>query len=422
MDVPDDPGQSTRDEGRERLGDHTRTSREVLRRASPSKDAEPQASVVLAEEEERGPQANDGPETVPAPDTVVGSSLPDTSEPDGPNLQASRPTETPEPPQVEGKLVADDYSFLIPRTATQREKARALFAKYSLTLDTEDWPADTVVEQKDRVEKPIRIRLRRVCHRCGTSFGTEKVCAECTHTRCKKCPRTPAKKVRETLKAAAQNLSSTAEPANEPTPQTSSGVVSDSRAIPPLEPDSGPQDIAEPNLGLRSGPLTIQAHVPSGSELVHRKTTQRIRRTCHKCNSSIIPPSSPACAQCQHRRCTLCPRDPPKLHKWPNGYPGDGSPSEDERTPEQAVEVRRVYRRPKQRLRWSCEQCRSPFVDSTWVCASCGHERCEQCLRDPPKKVRVAAEPDPDVVRIVEERLANLNFAISRHQDTVTTG
>ncbi|KAK5010110.1 hypothetical protein LTR28_011750 [Elasticomyces elasticus] len=380
MDVPDDPGQSTRDEGRERLGDHTRTSREVLRRASPSKDAEPQASVVLAEEEERGPQANDGPETVPAPDTVVGSSLPDTSEPDGPNLQASRPTETPEPPQVEGKLVADDYSFLIPRTATQREKARALFAKYSLTLDTEDWPADTVVEQKDRVEKPIRIRLRRVCHRCGTSFGTEK-----------KCPRTPAKKVRETLKAAAQNLSSTAEPANEPTPQTSSGVVSDSRAIPPLEPDSGPQDIAEPNLGLRSGPLTIQAHVPSGSELVHRKTTQRIRP----------PPARSVSTDVAH-----C----------------DGSPSEDERTPEQAVEVRRVYRRPKQRLRWSCEQCRSPFVDSTWVCASCGHERCEQCLRDPPKKVRVAAEPDPDVVRIVEERLANLNFAISRHQDTVTTG
>ncbi|KAK4934371.1 hypothetical protein LTR28_010692, partial [Elasticomyces elasticus] len=56
---------------------------------------------------------------------------------------------------------------------------------------------------------------------------------------------------------------------------------------------------------------------------------------------------------------------------------------EDERAPERAVEVRRMYRRPKQRVRWSCERCRSPFVDSTRVCATCGHERCEQCLRDP---------------------------------------
>ncbi|KAK4999641.1 hypothetical protein LTR66_001377 [Elasticomyces elasticus] len=412
MDVPDDPGRSARDEGRERLGDYTMKFREVLRRASSSKDAVPQASVVPAEEERRDPQSNDVSETVPAAGTVIG--LPGSSELDGPNPQDSQPTETPEPPQLDSKLVADDYSFLVPRTATQREKARALFAKYSLTLDTEDWPADTAVEQKDRVEKSIRIRLRRVCHRCDTSFGTEKVCVQCTHRRCKKCPRTPAKKVRESLEAAAQNLSSTAEPANVPTPQTSSGVVSDSQAVPPLEPDSGPQDIVEPSLCLRSGLLTTQTHISSGSEFVHRKTTQRIRRTCHKCNSSIIPPSSPTCAQCQHRRCTLCPRDPPKLHKWPNGYPGDGPPSEDERAPERAVEVRRMYRRPKQRVRWSCERCRSPFVDSTRVCATCGHER--------PKKVRVAAEPDPDIVRIVEERLANLNFAVSRHQDTVTTG
>jgi len=44
---------------------------------------------------------------------------------------------------------------------------------------------------QDLVRKKIRQRVHRTCHRCETDFGAEKVCSNCKHHRCKKCPRDP---------------------------------------------------------------------------------------------------------------------------------------------------------------------------------------------------------------------------------------
>lgn len=81
--------------------------------------------------------------------------------------------------------------------ALMEEKARSLFAKYGLNMLPGDW-SPYVKEDAHRVEKKIRLRVRRTCHLCSTSFGSNKFCKNCEHNRCKKCPRYPPKTYRDT--------------------------------------------------------------------------------------------------------------------------------------------------------------------------------------------------------------------------------
>lgn len=81
--------------------------------------------------------------------------------------------------------------------ALMEEKARSLFAKYGLNMLPDDW-SPYVREDAQRVEKKIRLRVRRTCHLCSTIFGSNKFCKNCEHNRCKKCPRYPPKTYRDT--------------------------------------------------------------------------------------------------------------------------------------------------------------------------------------------------------------------------------
>ncbi|KAL9040706.1 MAG: hypothetical protein Q9214_004376 [Letrouitia sp. 1 TL-2023] len=80
--------------------------------------------------------------------------------------------------------------------AIQEERARALFAKYGLTLEPGEWTLP-VKGDAARVEKKIRMRVHRTCHRCQLTFGQDRICGNCKHTCCKNCPRFPTKKVKE---------------------------------------------------------------------------------------------------------------------------------------------------------------------------------------------------------------------------------
>lgn len=81
--------------------------------------------------------------------------------------------------------------------ALMEQKARSLFAKYGLNMLPGDW-SPYVREDAQRVEKKIRLRVRRTCHLCSTVFGSDKFCKKCEHNRCKKCPRYPPKTYRDT--------------------------------------------------------------------------------------------------------------------------------------------------------------------------------------------------------------------------------
>jgi hypothetical protein len=172
-------------------------------------------------------------------------------------------------------------------------------------------------------------------------YGSEKVCSQCEHKRCKKCPRYPKRKP--------QNDKET-EPAAEEKPK-------------------------------KKRVLTITTK--AGNELAYQPSKQRVRRTCHKCETAFIPFNATICEQCRHIRCTKCPREPSKLQKWPAGYPGDVDADSDSEVEKQLEKFRRTWRKPRQRVRWECEHCNASFINGSYQCPGCGHARCDQCTRSP---------------------------------------
>ncbi|KNG51734.1 hypothetical protein TW65_01131 [Stemphylium lycopersici] len=283
--------------------------------------------------------------------------------------ESAKETKTPEA-AAPTSMTPDDpapptpVSRALDRNAMQQERARALFAKYGLTMESHEWiaapaPKPTV----ERVEKPIRMRVHRSCHHCGTLYGSDKTCVQCEHKRCKKCPRYPKKKTAEERQA---------------------------------EKDGAEQP-------KRKRMLTIRTR--GGNELVYQPAKQRIRRTCHKCQSLFVPATANVCEHCQHVRCTKCVRDPAKLTKWPAGYPGDAEPDSETEMDRQLQKFRRTWRKPRTRVRWQCEKCNSLFRNHSPQCPACGHERCDQCTRSPVKKPEKKEQFDAQVVAAVEAKL-----------------
>lgn len=154
----------------------------------------------------------------------------------------------------------------------QEEKARILFAKYGITLEPGEWTAPTKGDG-ERVEKKIRMRVHRTCHRCQVTFGPEKVCTNCDHNRCKKCPKFPVRKPKSKGKG------------------LGAGAISGEDAT------KGKSKI-----------LTMPSRV-TGKELARKDPSQRVRRTCHKCDTLFVGRAI-QCEGCGHERCPSCPREP----------------------------------------------------------------------------------------------------------------
>ncbi|KAL6719263.1 hypothetical protein ACLMJK_003501 [Lecanora helva] len=191
-------------------------------------------------------------------------------------IKEDKPTPTPTKPRI--AMSAKEASIL------QEEKARAMFAKYGLTLEPGEW-VHPVTVGAPRIEKPVRMRIHRKCHRCQTIFGQDRICSNCQHTRCKKCPRHPVSTKSKGAKG--------------------KGAVAVDEGVTNPEGD----------------PLTMP-HRATGKEMSRKAPTQRVRRTCHECGT-IFAGKAVQCENCKHMRCPQCPREPPKRDKYPEGYPGD---------------------------------------------------------------------------------------------------
>ncbi|KAI4174851.1 MAG: hypothetical protein LQ348_006296 [Seirophora lacunosa] len=267
------------------------------------------------------------------------------------------------PTKPKGEMTAAVYGTI------QEEKARALFAKYGLTLEPGEW-TKPIKPDAERVEKKIRMRVHRTCHYCQTTFGPDRVCSNCKHSRCKKCPRYPTKRNKEqkgkAMAAAGGGIATTG---------TAAAAMADT------------------TLNLKS--LTISSR-PTGKKVTYKPVTQRVRRTCHLC-STLFEGRAIECANCGHNRCPQCPRDPAKTDKYPSGYPGDSGGVIRERHPI------RVH------VRWTCHQCSKTFRDLSKKCEGCQHDRCGECPRHPPKREK--PKLDPDAVKKIEERMETMDIS-----------
>ena len=160
----------------------------------------------------------------------------------------------------------------IARSEIDAERIRKLREKFDLAIEPHEWTSHSKDLEVQRIEKPIRMRVHRTCHKCGTTFGTKKQCSSCEHTRCTKCPRYPVRKEKKTTEAV------------------------------------DPIVVATEGYGTKKWVLTIPSKT-GGQPLVRKKPKQRVRRTCHECSTLFLPPNK-TCANCGHVRCVDCPRDP----------------------------------------------------------------------------------------------------------------
>ncbi|KAF8855308.1 hypothetical protein BDZ45DRAFT_746571 [Acephala macrosclerotiorum] len=293
-----------------------------------------------------------------------------SSKPSAAGPSTSEPAETQPAPVVEPVIDIPVGATKVMRSQIDADRARKLGERFAVTIE----PLPTGPDRATyRIEKPIRMRIHRTCHRCNTTFGNNKVCAQCQHTRCKNCPRYPPKKVEKKGKEVVE------------------------LKVVDIEPDT--------YYGLREQVILTKPNPkPNAQPLVRKKPMQRVRRTCHEC-SAMFPSGVKTCTGCQHVRCADCPRDPAKKKKYPDGYPGDAPSSNIDRP-----------------VKYNCHKCYKtfppvPHPDSAegiaakekepLECVRCKHPMCSDCPRAPPQRVEPA--PDPEVLKSVREKLATLS-------------
>ncbi|KAF5872792.1 uncharacterized protein Bfra_006155 [Botrytis fragariae] len=179
----------------------------------------------------------------------------------------------------------------VSRAEINAERARKLAERFQLQIEPHEWQSLTGEKDVWRIEKPIRMRIHRTCHKCDTTYGANKICTNCEHPRCTKCPRFPLKKKEKGKTAVAS---------------------------------TGPTKVEVDREWKKAEKLimTLPSHKVGGQPLVRKKPTQRVKRTCHEC-STLFTAGNKICTTCAHTRCADCPRNPSKKKKYPDGYPGD---------------------------------------------------------------------------------------------------
>ncbi|CAH0021944.1 unnamed protein product [Clonostachys rhizophaga] len=259
------------------------------------------------------------------------------------------------------------------KAALFEERAKKLGERYGLEIKTTDWKTITIDPADDtvlRVNKPIRMRVRRTCHRCEANFTTTKECPSCQHTRCVKCTRYPPRRTEEEKIASRERRAELIRTQKENAP-----LIVDYRI------DQKPVVLKKPS---KTG----------GQDLIYKKPRQRVRRNCHEC-ARLFPPGSKTCEGCGHIRCTDCPRDPPKKDKYPLGYPGDEFG-------------------PSSVPHFECHSCKTlypPGSENGTKCKSCGQEKTAASVRARPRKVEPEIELDPAILEKIEARLQALRVS-----------
>ncbi|KAL5600904.1 uncharacterized protein BROUX77_005153 [Berkeleyomyces rouxiae] len=397
--APDDPTKP-----RKGLGKALARIKTVLRRGSEKRRSailpdlpfqsqpQPQPQPQAQSPSQSRPEPTAAPQSKPAttkPATTTGSKLVDDKEtPSGAATPKPSSAQVARPPAA----VATGASVSrVNRNKLYEQRAKNLADKFGVTVHPLP-DASTLSGEALRVEKLIRIRVHHTCHMCAATFGATKECLKCHHIRCSACTRSPPKQTEAEREENRERVRTIL--AERDSGGRNGGVIAvDWNAAAEMESNI---------TSYKNLLLNVPSKVPGAPDLVYKKTRQRVRRTCHACQTQFKA-GSKLCANCKHVRCTDCPRDPAKKDKYPFGYPGDAfGPS--------SIPVH------------GCHMCKGMFpagvADGT-VCVRCKHAKCPQCRRLRPRKVE--PELDADLVRAVEEKLKALVVMDDGDADTGAT-
>ncbi|KFA72481.1 hypothetical protein S40288_06636 [Stachybotrys chartarum IBT 40288] len=249
------------------------------------------------------------------------------------------------------------------------ERAKQLGERFGLEIKASEWQTTSTLDDTIlRMDKSIRMRVRRTCHKCNATFTSAKECPSCEHVRCTKCTRYPPKRTEEEIIASRERRAA---------------ILKANKENAPIIPDYAWE---EKEIVLKRPRRT------GGQDLVHKKPRQRVRRTCHECQT-LFKTGTKKCDKCNHARCTDCPRDPPKKDKYPLGYPGDEFG-------------------PSSIPHYECQDCKTLYArdaEHGTACKKCGKPKSDDSPRARPRKVE--PEPDPEILMKIQARLENLKIA-----------
>ncbi|KAI1180692.1 hypothetical protein F4777DRAFT_258849 [Nemania sp. FL0916] len=277
-----------------------------------------------------------------------------------------------QPPAPPARNLPDyEGATRIPRIQIHEERAKKLGARFGLEIKPSEWHSSD--GDVLRVDKAVRMRIHRECHRCNQRFGVGNVCPSCNHTRCKQCTRYPDKQTEDDRLANREKREI---------------LLQKHKDMAPIIPS---YDFAPPIILKRPRKTATEDLVYKG------RPRMRVRRNCHVCDTLINSHSKQArtCENCGHKRCADCPRRPDNKQSYPYGYPND----------EPGSTFKGVF---------ACHECKtkfSPDVVDDARCSNCDHAKCSQCPRVKPRKVD--PEPDPVVLESLRRRMAELQTSDS---------
>lgn len=210
-----------------------------------------------------------------------------------PPAAAAAPAATKEIPKEPSKKEAPKSKYedlegvvRVPRSELFEERARKLGERFGFEIKQSEWISTEGTAL--RVEKPIRMRVHRTCHKCSATFAAAKECPGCQHVRCTKCIRHPPKRTE------AERIASR---------EKRAAILKAQKENAPIVPDYNYDPKDAKNIVLKRPSKT------GGQDLIYKKPRQRVRRTCHECQT-LFTAGSKTCSKCSHNRCTDCPRDP----------------------------------------------------------------------------------------------------------------
>lgn len=300
------------------------------------------------------------------------------------------------------------------RMGISEDKAKALFERYGIKYPSR-YPVpsgETSPSKIRRVERPVRIRIHWTCHECHRQFGHDRACVSCGHRRCSDCTRAPPKKVKAILDEAKQSQMA-AERSEVDRGQILAAIAPNTVAAagqPRIASDDPLELDADETEDVDISQYTMEQRPRSGIKLVMRTKAPKMRQVCHECQTPFRSQNRTECEGCGHQRCDACPTRTVR----PAGQ--NEAPFE----PTMVATVQRVYRKPRQRVRWQCDKCQTVFVDSH-RCRVCDHQRCGDCIRSPYVNIRhldssntvltchrvkrAPTQPDPAVLQSLNDKI-----------------
>lgn len=287
--------------------------------------------------------------------------------------EQSRPT----PP------VTTTETFHIDRASVYQERAQKLHDRYGINIEGN--ARSTFPATARRVQKTAKMRVHRSCHMCGVDFGHGIHCRACHHRVCGNCPRTSGRRVQDVMAQARDFPFHVVSDESSPDPDsltadTTTGIMDRFKNLDNMSSSSSsssgkhtsrPSAFLDPLHPEHSRSSALEADNNSHDFSAAAFLPPNIRNIGNTRLTAIQPRSS------RHGKLERLQQYKASLLTFPIvPYPISTVRDPVLKVP---AGVQRIYRKPRQRVRYTCHECRTPFGNHVRVCGKCSHERCYDC-------------------------------------------